>query len=34
MLCTFCLLTILGDFYRIPERSLKSSADKRNRACE
>ena len=36
MLCTFCLPTILGDFYRIPEKSPKSSVDKINslRACE
>ena len=34
MLRTFCPLTILGDFYRIPEKSPKSSADKMNRACE
>ena len=34
MLCTFCPLTILGDFYRIPEKSPKPSADKMNRACE
>ena len=34
MLCTFCPPTILGDLYRIPEKSPKSSADKMNRACE
>ena len=34
MLCTFCPPTILSDFYRIPEKSPKSSADKMNRACE
>ena len=34
MLCTFCPLTILDDFYRIPEKSPKSSADKMYRACE
>ena len=34
MLCTFCPPTILGDFYRIPEKLPKSSADKMYRACE
>ena len=34
MLCTFCPLTILSDFYRIPENSPKSSADNMFRACE
>ena len=34
MLCAFCPPTILGNFYRIPEKLPKSSADKRNRACE
>ena len=34
MLCTFCPLTILGDCWRIPENSPKSSADKMFRACE
>ena len=38
MLCIYiyiyCPLTILGDFYRIPEKSPKTSADKMNRACE
>ena len=39
MLCTFCPPTVLrdlksADFYRIPEKSPKSSADKMNRACE
>ena len=34
MLCIFCPLTILGDFYRIPEKSPISSADKLYRACE
>ena len=34
MVCTFCPPTILGDFYRIPEKSPKSSADKMHRACE
>ena len=34
MLCTICLLTTLGNFYRIPEKSPKSSADKMNRAYE
>ena len=34
MLCTFCLPTILGDFYRIPEKSPKSLAGKMYRACE
>ena len=33
-LCIFCPPTILGDFYRAPEESPKSSADKMNRACE
>ena len=30
----FCPPTILGDFYRISEKSPKSSADKMHRACE
>ena len=34
MLCAFCTLTILGDAYRIQEKSPKSSADKMNRPCE
>ena len=34
MLCTSCPRKILSDFYRIPEKSPKSSADKMNRACE
>ena len=34
MLCTFCPLTIVGDFYRILENSPKSSADKMFGACE
>ena len=34
MLCAFCPPTILGDFYRIPEKLPKSSADKMYRACE
>ena len=34
MLCTFCPPTILGNFYRIPEKSPKSSADKMYRAYE
>ena len=34
MLCAFCLSTILGGFYGIPEKSPKSSTDKMNRACE
>ena len=34
MLCAFCPPTILGDLYRIPEKSPKSSADKMNRACK
>ena len=34
MLCKFCPLTILGDLYRIPEKSPKSFADKMYRACE
>ena len=34
MLCTFCPLTILGDFLRIPEKSPKSSANRMHRACE
>ena len=34
MLCTFCPPTILGDFYRIPEKSPKSSADKMYTPCE
>ena len=34
MLCTFCLPTILGGFYRIPEKLPKSTADKMYRACE
>ena len=34
VLYTFCPLTILGDFYRIPEKLPKSSADKMYRACE
>ena len=34
MLCTFFPPTILGDFYRIPEKLPKSSADKIHRACE
>ena len=34
MLCAFCPLTVLGDFYRILEKSPKSSADKMYRACE
>ena len=33
MLCTFCPLTILRDFYRFPEKSPKWSADKMYRAC-
>ena len=35
MLCTLCCPpTILGGFYRIPEKSPKSFTDKMNRACE
>ena len=34
MLCTFCPPTILGDFYRIPEKLPELSADKMYRACE
>ena len=34
MLCTFCPPTILGDFYRIPEKLPKSSADTMYRACK
>ena len=34
MLCTFCPPTTLGDFYIIPEKLPKSSADKMYRACE
>ena len=34
MLCACCPPTILGDFYRIPEKPPKSSADKMQRACE
>ena len=34
MLCTFRPPTILGDFYRIPAKSPKSSVDKTYRACE
>ena len=34
MLCTFCPPTFLGDCYRIPEKSTKSSANKTHRACK
>ena len=34
MLCTLCPPTILGDFYGVPEKSPKSSADKMHRAWE
>ena len=34
MLCAFCPPTIMDDFYRIPEKSPTSSADKMYRACE
>ena len=34
MLYTICPPMILGDFYRIPEKSPKWWADKMHRACE